>query len=652
MTYVMHSRSPSQFLGLLLITLLCCVSPTQAQRHNSSIGLNLRNSSLIVLADTQPTGANELDTLLTFREVLKGGSHILGQTYILPKDDRYNIEGPLFPQQAQGLAVIFGRREASGRLPIIEMYQTPQDIAALRSLISIYDLPTERQQLEALRARLNDSNPRFKEQLFDDLSRMRDRDSYPIFSSLYPGLNAKDQSRLLQIINSIGDLRGVPILIKAMSSPDHEVRAEAARDLQFTFPGAPGVNEAFQKALNDPDLAPIVADYLLKRDPNNSWLQAILAPYRSDWLEAQHQREIGRLTTYRAMLVHIIENPKTAEAIKCSAAEELLPTAKPALKARLRLLLLPLLSREATTGAGPEELSAAQVLHDLHHPACLPSLLILLIQPSSVGHFAKQVATSAVLDLGAQARRKAVAELTAHIKSLPSSAGAVFGDQDNDFLFTELACLGDADDYEQAGRELATGCQPLWQQARPLVGVSQQKDEGLFLLRILERSSSQEVTASDAVTDWAIFRLGDLRDKRAINPLFASLLNRRWNWDYDPHGALVKIGGPEVEKRALTLLTSEDRGWARDEAADLLNDLLGPKMLPLLRRMIREPDFGSRMYALNQLSVVGTPDDLKLLIPFADFWTGNRELHAWAMPAVAQIRERYNYDIHGPIKVH
>jgi hypothetical protein len=49
------------------------------------------------------------------------------------------------------------------------------------------------------------------------------------------------------------------------------------------------------------------------------------------------------------------------------------------------------------------------------------------------------------------------------------------------------------------------------------------------------------------------------------------------------------------------------------------------------------------------LSRIGTPQDLEVLVPLSDFWTGDRANHYWLMSAIAEIRERYNYDLNGPI---
>ena len=52
----------------------------------------------------------------------------------------------------------------------------------------------------------------------------------------------------------------------------------------------------------------------------------------------------------------------------------------------------------------------------------------------------------------------------------------------------------------------------------------------------------------------------------------------------------------------------------------------------------------------GRIEQIGTPEDLPLLLPYADFWKADRATQRWAMSAVRSIRERWNYDLNGPIK--
>lgn len=125
--------------------------------------------------------------------------------------------------------------------------------------------------------------------------------------------------------------------------------------------------------------------------------------------------------------------------------------------------------------------------------------------------------------------------------------------------------------------------------------------------------------------------------------------------------ALIAVNAlPTERKRVLALrahISDPDPRWlltpghsddARQQALQILSRLQGARILPLLRRLLPQND-ALRSDVLLLLSRYGTPDDLVAFLPLADFWTGDRANHYWAMDAVAEIRDRHHWDINGPI---
>jgi hypothetical protein len=53
--------------------------------------------------------------------------------------------------------------------------------------------------------------------------------------------------------------------------------------------------------------------------------------------------------------------------------------------------------------------------------------------------------------------------------------------------------------------------------------------------------------------------------------------------------------------------------------------------------------------AVTYLGSAGTPADLDLLVPLADFWKGDKRVAHNAADAIASIRERHGWDVDGPI---
>jgi HEAT repeat protein len=112
--------------------------------------------------------------------------------------------------------------------------------------------------------------------------------------------------------------------------------------------------------------------------------------------------------------------------------------------------------------------------------------------------------------------------------------------------------------------------------------------------------------------------------------------------------ALIRIGGNAVEAALLPLVrSSEPRARV---AMEVLFALQKARFLPQLRRLVDAPELELRSTALRFLGSVGTPQDIQLLAPLADFWKGDRPNHYWAMSAIAEIRQRHHYDMNGPIR--
>jgi hypothetical protein len=253
----------------------------------------------------------------------------------------------------------------------------------------------------------------------------------------------------------------------------------------------------------------------------------------------------------------------------------------------------------------------------------------------------------AVLELGEEARKKAAARVLNSISSWTETGETNHINDEWYAHFLKLAWLADETAYQGAEQMLHVHLREHLQRMRPLFGVSQQPDEGLFLLNVLKDNPDLPLAAQS----WIIFRLGDLREKRAVGPLIQDLIEHPWQRGYTTPKALIQIGGPEVEKGVIRLLTHQDHNWVRQQAIDIIYQLQEKKALPLFRRMITEDDFGIKSQAAIYLARIGTPEDLPALLALSDFWKGNREAHYHAMSAIANIRDRYNYDISGPIQM-
>lgn len=235
--------------AIFAVVLLARVPAADASRAHMPMGYYVRQAELILIADTEMGGERGYDTVLHVREVIQGDPKWLGQTVVLRSLVRSTADARV-PFDAKGVAVLLrpGWQEAQ-RWPVLEAYQKPHELEALRILVEIYQKPEERQRLAALRDVFAQRNPVCQEQLFADFRGMQEPENFRFITEMYPSLAPKQQRELVNLIAQIGDLRGVPTLIEAMSSPNREVSETAAMQLGWVFPGAPGVTEAFEKAL-------------------------------------------------------------------------------------------------------------------------------------------------------------------------------------------------------------------------------------------------------------------------------------------------------------------------------------------------------------------------------------------------------------------
>ena len=622
---------PCLFPLLCLLPLLLLTPAASADRASQPLGVYIQQSEIVAVADAEPAGEGGYDTRLTFREILKGDPALAGQSDVrsLP----HSSESVWIAKDAKGVLVLLGADwRKPGQDAVIEAYTKPADIGLVRALIPIYALPTEAGRLQTLISHLADADPRWHEEVFSALARMRDPANYPLLTGLYPALDITEKRQLITLIGTIGDPRGLPTVFEAAHADDFWLRNESLRVLTYQFPGAPGVAEAVRGLLKDPKLAPSAAQYLLAYTPGDAELKKFISPPY----------------VARSPLA-VVEDVSESGYSRRADATALLPKADAALKARMRRALLPLLTRDAAQGNWLEAEDAAGLLRTFHHPDCLPALLTLLVQKP--GPFlpdkAWRVAAQAIRELGPGARSQASALLLDKIKEQGADRDKPLSlDRDHDNQhFLALAWLGTPSEYQEAKQLMDPRYQEMWATYLPLAGVSQAHSEADFLLPLLLHPPAWPENAQTMV----MTRLGALHEKRAVPALLASLATNPWYGLYAAQDALIALGGPEVQQGALRLLAQPGATDARRMAFAILEAHPTPLLLPLLRKMVLDADPAVRADALGGLSRLGTPDDLKTLLPMADFWTGDPINHNSAREAVVEIWSRCHYDVNGPV---
>ncbi len=605
------------------------------------MGDYIRSSPLIVIGDVASLGAPKFESVVVVREVVKGEAQV-GEHITIPSDgtSRYIV-----PREAQNAAVLFAppakeKHDSS----VEEVYQQPEEIEALRALVGVYKLPTERAQLLALQKRVQQANPFFGTQLVADFARMRQPQNFDIVLSSFPLLDVAHEGTLIQLLERIGDERALPLLLATLESPEHTVRYYAGHALTYGFPGAPGVTETFRRLAQNPTTRDAALPYLAKHDPG--LIATLPPPAPTLWQRGHVQLDSGQVAAARETFFSLIEKQRDTDWGTLDAARTLVPLLDEAGKARLRLWLATSLEHEDSYLDAQSGIALLQTLPDQSN---IPTLLHLLYDPQegpySAWDGATRAATFALVDLGPAAKQKALAQVLARMKTrlMP---GVQLRFNEETLYLCQLAWLADDRTWQSVMAELPTALSAQMKALQPLRDAATSKNEAVALAALLPDTEDRWQGDSNR---WIIDRLGELRDPVAVVPLFGELKRGLFSGSSgDIKAALTRIGGPTVEAGALVLLRSEPAELRRS-GMDILRALQGEKMRPLLRRMLSEPNFGDREHAIFLLGYVGTPDDLPLLLPLADFWKGDRDLQSSAATASAEIRDRCDYDVNGPI---
>ena len=624
-----------------------------------SMGEYVRAAELIAIANTEP-GPRGLGTVAHFQEVLKGdagkggawGSPLVQQAST-PCD-------PYVPRQAKGVALLFAPGwRADPRGSLLATYQKPDEVNLLREMVKIYGLPTERERLLGIWRRYG-SSPLYKTQLFVDLEQMREPASFPVITDIFPKLDAPGRRRLVNLMGHMGDPRGLATLLAALESPDERVGRAAATTLVRQFPGCPGVTDALRKAMGRKHLRRTAATYLVKRFPADPAVIKAIADLRNrsaerpPYTKALLLLRAGETEKAKAVFLAIVEDANAPPADRTRAAHAAVGLCDEQGKARIRRAVLGLLGQEALGTNGFAALQATETLRGLRDPDCLDPLMRVLEHNCPRYDDLAREATFAIAELGPAARQKAAEGVLRRIRDMlrPGGTGHPHYANGTHSYFLQLAWLGDAAAFGEVEQVLPPSDRKWWDAIRPVLGAGDGGDAGR-LRKLLEAHPQMVAVARE----WIVVRLGELRDARAAGVL-ASLVTEPGAGMLREAAkeALIRIGGREVEEQMTQLLRHEqtqllphEQQYVRRIAMEVLFRVQGPRMLPVLRKLIAAKDSRVRSQACIYLGQVGTPADIERLAPLADFWKGDRSVHYAAVGALGNLRERYGCDVSGPI---
>ncbi len=607
-----------------------------------SFGENVEQSNLIVL------GEYKTDGKITVRSVLKGNQSWVGKTLSLPEPIRMGCRSAPVPTIKNAAVLLRLKTDSSKEIEsAIAIFDTPDEISCLKYLVPIYSDKSERNRLvalskfftehEAFDAKDFEGDPRpiFKKEFFWAIKQMRDPANFELVKSVYfkPSLDTKDRLVLQEWFAETRDNRAVPILIDTLNSKDSSLARSAASHLIWYYP-CPATDAAMSKIANSApkDMRPSIAKYLLGRGVKTTGAADALPP-PTPFQQAEELRQKGKSKEAAKVFQSILESKEQNGYIVRAAALATLPYVDSNSKEKILKSRIAWFTHDAATGNYLEATDTAEILRQLHSTECVDGLIALLSRREAVFAKANKIATMAILELGLDARRKAAKALLNEIRTTLSSSN---NSDEQIRLLLEFAWIKQPGDYEKASKLIAgkPNWSSSWVTTEPLVKGLDTSNESSFLIQQLK----QKTALNSVLIDWIVYRLGDLREVRATD----AILELFTSPSYSPatiSDALIRIGGPKLIEKIEAIALNSKSSY-QGPAIEILTNCQKDKALPTLRHVLKTGSLEGKVRSLAGISRYGNCDDRKILIPMADYWTGDRSIHYWSMQALTEIQTR------------
>ena len=633
-------------LGGKMITKSVIITGEKAAQQ--SYGENIDQADLIVIADYQASGT------IIVKQVLKGDKSWLGKTIKLTSPINMGCRQQLVPSIKN--AAVLLHSNSKKEFSVVEIYDTPDQIAFLRCFVPIYannsnSPKTERLKIMALSKLFTSTNNNtnefevdpsatFKKEFLCALGTMRQPENFEIVKELYlrTDLPAKDKLSLQEWMANTGDKRVIPVLYHALKSNDKFVNSDAVSRLTYNYQSAE-TDKTIAAAYNSlPEASkPMAARYLIKRGANKlvnspglvlNSAAATLTPFQKA-AELEHQ---GKTKEAQALYLSILESKEDNSYAVPVAMNKVLAGAEgqtKVLQSRLAWL-----NKFAINSNYLEAQDAALILRRLNNADCLEALMAIIQKRQSMFSKADQTATFAIVELGASARKRATALL---LKEIESNLTLAQKPDEQTLLLLELAFIQENND-QLVDKLVARNSTWLgsYTQLQPLLSGLPSKDEGQFLVQKLKEQKLQP-----QALDWIIFRLGDLKETRAIDALMVEF-EKPYSYSASAaKEALEKIAKNQTAANQIALklkaIALNSTSLSQANAIELLAAIEGEKSLPMVRQIIKNGQLDAKVRALNIISRLGQKQDLAILLPMSNYWTGDRRLHYWVMQAIGEL---------------
>lgn len=613
-----------------------------------SFGDPIQRSSLIAVGQYKKAG-----TVLV-REVLKGDKSVSGKSLELSAPMLMGCRRQAVPDLDTAVVLL---SMTGGKPSIIEIFDTPEDISAVRCLTRVYGMPSEKERLKQL-GELFIEPPHspsgkpvcdFTREYLWAIDQMREPANFELVKQLYnsPSLTAKNKLSLQQWIGNSADPRAIPVLLAALKSPDKFVASDAVTKLIYYYPGSE-TDTALKTMLKTcaDDVRPGIVRYLSKRGLKPTNAAESHFP-QTVFQKASELTQNGNLKDALPLYMSILESSEEDGYIVRNSALKALEHGDSSVAHRIAKARMQWLNNDAVTANYLEAQDTAVILRKLKNIDAIPGLLAILQRRDFIFDTSNRIATMALLELGPTARRKAVATLLQGAADSPS----IKTNHDEQLrLLLELAWLKQPSDQDAIAKQL--GDNPAWVSSlralQPVLNVLPATDEARNLVQLLS-NEKEAATLPILARDWIVYRLGDLRETRAAD-LLLDLFEKSIGYNSQVlTAAITSIGGQHVVSR-LEAIAQSNTSNCRAQAIETLVAISKEKSVPFLRRLLKATDLDVKVRVLNGLGLYGNCQDYALLKPSLDFWSGERKLHYWTLQAISQIEDRCHCSTTHPSK--
>lgn len=625
---------------------------TGEKAAQQSYGENIELANLIVSCAYKENGS------IVVNQVLKGDPSWVGKTIKLENPIKMGCRQQSVPSIKNAIVLMRNNgKTGAEKWSAIEIYDTPDQLAFLHCFIPLYKNNTtqaERSRVIALTKLFCDAkqcheafeaDPKetFNREFLYALKTMRRPENFDLIKELYerPNLSAKDTLMLQQWMADTGDQRAKAVLYQALKSKDIYINGDAVSRLTYSYQ-CPETDKAIAAVYNSLPAGskPTAARYLIKRGASklvSAGINAVAAESVTPFQKATLLNSQGKTKEAQAIFISILESHEDNSYAIPVAINAVLDAAE-SNRDKVLQSRLPWLNKQASTGNYLEAQETALILRRLNNASCLDALLAILQKRESIFSKANRTATFAIAQLGTNARKKATAKL---LQEIESYSAITQKPDEQALLLLELAWLQDNTDRSTIEKLIAqhaawTG---MYTQMRPLLAGLPSTDEGLFLIQKLK-----EKKLPPQAHDWVMYRLGDLKETRALDAL---LVEFEKPYSYSPSTAKEAIEKIAADKQTrgvlidrLTAIALNSKTLPQANAVELLAAIAGRSALPVVRQVVKTGQLDAKVRALNVMSRIGNKDDLAILMPMSNYWTSDRQLHYWVMQAIGEIKNR------------